>query len=87
MDNIFIDSSEAQSIIKSLVPYTEPSLVQFTGNHFEKVFASEIKNVLMLKDVVFRPSWLSSKDFNLIVKKLNLKSIDIEDGNQPYLHI
>lgn len=81
MDNIFIDSSEAQSIIKSLVPYTEPSLVQFTGNHFEKVFASEIKNVLMLKDVVFRPSWLSSKDFNLIVKKLNLKSIDIEDGN------
>lgn len=81
LENIFKQDAESQSIIKSLVPYSEPSLVQFTGNHFEKEFTNEIKNTLKLDDVVFRPLWLNSKDFNLIIDKTDWKSIDINDSN------
>lgn len=78
--NIFKDNVVSQSIIKSLIPFEEPSLVQFTGNHFEKIFIDEIKNILKLERVVYKPSYLNSKDFNLIVNKLNYKSINVEDS-------
>lgn len=81
LENIFSNNINSQAIIKSLAPYSEPSLIQFTGNYFEKTFISEIRNVLELTNILFRPSWLNSRDFNLITQKMNCKSIDIDYGN------
>lgn len=81
IDNIFKDVVESQNIIKSLIPDSEPSLMQLGGSHFEKLFIEEIRKILKLTDVILRPSWLNARDFNLIVKRMNWKGVNIETGN------
>ena len=81
ISNIYGNDRESRNIIKALTPYSEASIIQFTGNHFETIFYNEIKTVLDLTNVLFRPSWLNSTDYNTIINRLGRKGIDTDDEN------
>lgn len=73
------ETQHAKNIIKALTPYTEPSLVQFSGNLFEKIFYTEIKKNIDFKRLVFKPNWLNEQDFLGITKGIQVRAVANSD--------
>jgi hypothetical protein len=88
-----LSSSDEQSvsIVKSLIPYTDPRMIGFKKTSFEKLLLEQIKNCnpSFFENLFLPPNWINSKDYNTIVKSnenlvIDTNFLDIE-GFVPFL--
>lgn len=62
-------------LIKSLIPYSDPRMLQFARNSFEKKLLESLKNLEsnFFKNIRLCPSWINPNDFNNVAdQNLNI---------------
>lgn len=64
-------------LVKSIIPYSDPRMLQFAKNSFEKNLLENIKNSQsnFFKNIKLCPSWMNANDFNNIANE-NLNIIN-----------
>lgn len=68
--NLSSNKTENNSIIKALVPYSDPRMISFKKTSFEKLLLEQVKNVNsdFFEKLLLPPNWLNPKDYNAIAK-------------------
>lgn len=89
--NIVKSNDQNLSLVKALIPYTDPRMIGFKKTCFEKLLMEKIKNIdpNFFENLLLPPNWINSKDYNAIVKSsenlvIDTKFLDIE-GLVPFL--
>jgi len=64
-------------LIKSVIPYSDPRMLQFAKNSFEKKLLESIKNSQsnFFKSIKLCPSWINPQDFNNVANE-NLNTVN-----------
>lgn len=89
--NLFGNKAENSSILKAIIPYSDPRMIEFTKTSFEKLLLKQIKdiNLRSINNLTLAPNWLNAKDYNKIATaKENIiidNSILSIDGLLPFL--
>ncbi|MBG6110602.1 hypothetical protein IWX84_001481 [Flavobacterium sp. CG_9.10] len=89
--NLFGNKVENSSILKAIIPYADPRMIEFAKTSFEKLLLQQIKeiNIKTINNLTLAPNWLNSKDYNKIAKLKGCKVIDNSilniDGLLPFL--
>lgn len=71
LEEAFIKNTpESSCIIKALVPYSDPRVIQFTKENFIKHLITELKaeNHTFFNEIMLCPVWLNAKDFTNIIE-------------------
>ncbi len=68
--NLSSNKAENSSIIKALVPYSDPRMIGFKKTSFEKLLLEKVKNINsdFFEKLLLPPNWLNPKDYNIIAK-------------------
>lgn len=70
-------NNENFHLIKSIIPYSDPRMLQFAKNSFEKNLLENIKtsHSNFFKNIKLCPSWINANDFNNIANE-NLNTVN-----------
>lgn len=65
-------------IINALIPYTDPRMLQFKKNSFEKLLLEGIKslNSAFFNNLRICPSWLNTSDYSILMQNNGMNSFD-----------
>ncbi|RCW60158.1 sacsin N-terminal ATP-binding-like domain-containing protein [Halanaerobium sp. ST460_2HS_T2] len=67
-----------KEIINALLPYIDPRSIAYKKKTFSTELLKNIKKIINneLEDLILKPSWINSLDFEKIAKELNLWMVD-----------
>lgn len=66
--NLKNNSQEGINVVNTLIPYSDPRMLQFTKNSFAKLLLEKLKQKesAFFKELKLCPDWLNTKDFSLL---------------------
>jgi len=66
--NLKTNNQESINLVNSLIPYSDPRMLQFTKNSFAKLLMEKLKQSesVFFKELKLCPDWLNAKDFSLL---------------------
>ena len=77
-NNLKSNIRESVYLVNSLIPYSDPRILQFKKNSFAKLLLENIKQKesAFFKELKLCPSWLNYKDFFMLVNPININIIN-----------
>ncbi|MHA6279028.1 protein NO VEIN domain-containing protein [Salinimicrobium sp. CAU 1759] len=69
-ENISLNSELSKSLIRAIIPYTNPTIALLKNSSFEKALITECKAIAdpFFEKLLLAPAWLNVKDFTALIK-------------------
>ena len=75
LDSITNQTKDAIAKLSALSPFMDCQLMQLTGNQFEKIFSSQIKDSIEINTFYLCPKWLNFSDYSLIARNSGISTL------------